>query len=289
MSSRRTLESRSIDRFAEDPFAESCLDRFSNHQVNLGAEELFEQFLQIHIVVEGLASRLELDKNIQVTGLRRIPPSPRTKEADAAYSEGMQERLPVCEGLQDSVSLGHDLAPLGSRESILTCGQARDRYTRMSPFLVPTLAADGTLYFGSDREGGKGGTDLWRSRLVDGKYTQPENLGDAVNSPGEEYEPLISPDGTVLIFMAARKGGQGSGDLWVSYLRDGAWTPAANLPPPINSPAFEVGPKVTPDGRTLVFTSTRRTFAVTPPDKALTYAELSRQLNSPGNGLGDLR
>jgi len=153
----------------------------------------------------------------------------------------------------------------------------------------PTIAADGTLYFGSDREGGKGRTDLWRARLVDGKYAQPENLGDAVNSPGDEYEPLISPDGTVLIFMAARKGGQGGGgDLWVSYFRDGAWTPAANLPPPINSPAFEVGPKVTPDGRSFFFTSTRRTFAAAPLEKALTYEELSRHLNSPGNGLGDL-
>lgn len=152
----------------------------------------------------------------------------------------------------------------------------------------PTITSDGTLYFGSDREGGKGRTDLWRARLVDGKYTQPENLGDAINSPGDEYEPLISPDGTILIFMAARKGGQGSGDLWVSYLRDGAWTPALNLPPPINSPAFEVGPKVTPDGRHFIFTSTRRTFAATPPDKPLSYAELSRHLNSPGNGLGDL-
>jgi Tol biopolymer transport system component len=152
----------------------------------------------------------------------------------------------------------------------------------------PTIAADGTLYFGSDREGGKGRTDLWRARLVDGKYAQPENLGDAINSPGDEYEPLISPDGTVLIFMAARKGGQGSGDLWVSYLRDGAWTPATNLPSPINSPAFEVGPKVTPDGRTLLFTSTRRTFAAAPLEKALTYKELSHHLNSPGNGLGDL-
>ena len=30
----------------------------------------------------------------------------------------------------------------------------------------PTVAADGTIYFGSDREGGKGGTDIYRSRLV---------------------------------------------------------------------------------------------------------------------------
>lgn len=151
----------------------------------------------------------------------------------------------------------------------------------------PTLAADGTLYFGSNREGGKGRTDLYRARLVDGQYAAPENLGDAVNSPGEEFEPLISPQGDVLLFMAIRQGGQGSGDLWVSYFRDGAWTPARNLPPPINSPAFEVSPKISPDGRFFFFTSTRG-FAAKPLEKRLTYDELSRRLNSPGNGLGDI-
>src|SRR5215204_4408278 len=46
----------------------------------------------------------------------------------------------------------------------------------------PTVAADGTLYFGSDREGGKGRTDIYRSRLVAGKYCEVENLGDAINT-----------------------------------------------------------------------------------------------------------
>jgi hypothetical protein len=57
----------------------------------------------------------------------------------------------------------------------------------------PTIAQDGTMYFGSDREGGKGRTDIYRSRLVDGKYTEPENLGDAINTQFEEFEPYISP------------------------------------------------------------------------------------------------
>src|SRR6185503_12011242 len=44
----------------------------------------------------------------------------------------------------------------------------------------PTLTKDGTVYFGSGRSGGKGGMDLYRSRLVNGAYTEAENLGDAV-------------------------------------------------------------------------------------------------------------
>jgi hypothetical protein len=46
----------------------------------------------------------------------------------------------------------------------------------------PTVAANGTIYFGSDREGGKGRTDIYRSRLVNGKYTEAENPGDAINT-----------------------------------------------------------------------------------------------------------
>jgi Tol biopolymer transport system component len=41
----------------------------------------------------------------------------------------------------------------------------------------PTLTSDGTIYFGSDRAGGHGKTDLYRARLVDGKYATAENLG----------------------------------------------------------------------------------------------------------------
>jgi hypothetical protein len=53
----------------------------------------------------------------------------------------------------------------------------------------PTLTADGTMYFGSSREGGLGGHDIWRSRLVDGVHQAPENLGAPVNSAGRRSRP----------------------------------------------------------------------------------------------------
>ncbi|HWS72971.1 MAG TPA: hypothetical protein VN605_12700, partial [Thermoanaerobaculia bacterium] len=50
-----------------------------------------------------------------------------------------------------------------------------------------SVAADGTLYFSSDREGGKGSFDLYRARFHDGKYEAPETLGEAINSDAAEW------------------------------------------------------------------------------------------------------
>jgi Tol biopolymer transport system component len=151
----------------------------------------------------------------------------------------------------------------------------------------PTLASDGTLYFGSDRAGGKGRTDIYRSRLVEGKYTEPENLGDSINTASDEFEPYIAPDQSYLIFMAARPDGRGGSDLYLSYNRAGAWTKAVNLGEKINSIGSEYSPKVSPDGRYFFWTSTRG-FGSMPQTKRLTYVELINKLRCPGNGLGDI-
>ena len=75
----------------------------------------------------------------------------------------------------------------------------------------PTIAANGTIYFGSDREGGKGRNDIYRSRLVDGKYQAAENLGATINTQFNEYEPLIAPDESFLIFMCGGRAGARGG------------------------------------------------------------------------------
>jgi Tol biopolymer transport system component len=152
----------------------------------------------------------------------------------------------------------------------------------------PTVTADGTLYFGSDREGGKGRTDLYRAPLVNGKYATPENLGDAVNTQFNEFEPYIAADESYLLFMAAgRPDSLGSGDLYLSYRQNGAWTKAVNLGEKINSSGFEISPKISPDGKYFFWTSTRG-FGNAPLEKRLDYQELTRRLRSTRNGLGDI-
>jgi Tol biopolymer transport system component len=152
----------------------------------------------------------------------------------------------------------------------------------------PTVAANGTIYFGSDREGGKGRTDIYRSRLVNGKYIEAENLGDAINTQFNEFEPLIAPDEAFLIFMAGgRPDGRGGFDLYVSYNRNGVWTKPINLGDKINSSGNEYSPTISPDGRYFFWTSTRG-FADRPLEKRLNYQELMDRLRSPRNGLGDI-
>jgi Tol biopolymer transport system component len=152
----------------------------------------------------------------------------------------------------------------------------------------PTLAANGTIYFGSDREGGKGRTDIYRARLVNGAYTQAENLGDAVNSKLNEFEPLIAPDESYMIFMAGgRADGHGGFDLYITYNRNGEWTNPTNLGDQINTSGNEYSPTISPDKKYFFWTSAR-SFAEKPLTKPLNFQELTNRLRGPRNGLGDI-
>jgi len=152
----------------------------------------------------------------------------------------------------------------------------------------PTLTKDGTFYFGSGRKGGKGGIDLYRSRFVNGKYQEPENLGDAINTTFDEFEPFIAPDESFLIFMAAgRPDGLGGFDLYISYNRNGKWTQVQNLGAPINSAADELSPKITRDGKYFFWASTRSAIDK-PKTRPWSFSELSSGYHSPQNGLGDI-
>jgi hypothetical protein len=156
----------------------------------------------------------------------------------------------------------------------------------------PNMTADGWLYFGSERAegnlGAPGTSDLWRARLQAGHFAAPENMGPVLNTAGQDIEPWISADGRLLFFASnGRKDTRGSYDIYVSRRCGDAWSAPHNLGLQVNSTAWDFGPRPSPDGRFLFFTSNRVSGERT-PGRALRYDELLARVRAPGNGSRDV-
>lgn len=95
----------------------------------------------------------------------------------------------------------------------------------------PAFSPDGkTFYFSSDRKGGLGGNDIYRSTIDDnGRFSAPENLGPEINTPGNESFVHVAPDGTLYI---ASDGLPGLGNLDLFRIENGK---PVNMGAPINS------------------------------------------------------
>ena len=100
----------------------------------------------------------------------------------------------------------------------------------------PSISADGKkLIFSSDKSGGLGGSDLYVSELIDGKWSNPVSLGTEVNTFGNEVFPFLANDST-LFFSSDGHPGYGGLDVYETELVHGKWTTPLNLKLPINSP-----------------------------------------------------
>jgi hypothetical protein len=120
----------------------------------------------------------------------------------------------------------------------------------------PRLASDGALYFGSDRTGGNGATDIYVARRIDGEW-RVENLGAPISTAGDEYEFEIAPNGAFAFLMASREGELGGGDIFLTYRDGDGWSEPVNLGPTVNSTNLEVGPLIGRDGKTFYWSSAR--------------------------------
>ena len=122
----------------------------------------------------------------------------------------------------------------------------------------PAVTPDGnTLYFVSNRPGGTGGYDIWKTTLNgEGEWSKPVNLGPDINTIYDENTPFIHPDGKTLYFSSNGWPGMGSMDIFYSRAQaDGKWGKPVNIGYPINTFNEESGLMVSPDGTEGYFSS----------------------------------
>lgn len=99
----------------------------------------------------------------------------------------------------------------------------------------PSLVPDGsTIFFTSTAPGGYGGSDIYYSNNIEGKWSIPVNLGPNVNTPGDESFPFIANDST-LYFSSNGHGSLGGLDIMASYRRKGQFSKPENFGSPLNS------------------------------------------------------
>lgn len=110
----------------------------------------------------------------------------------------------------------------------------------------PRLTRDGWLYFGSDRAGGHGRTDIYRAQSDGVGGWRVQNLGPNINTAGDEYEAEFNARADRMVLMA-------DGDLYESRLRGDDWSPREKLGDDVNTGAMEVGPLLSPSGDSLMF------------------------------------
>jgi len=106
----------------------------------------------------------------------------------------------------------------------------------------PSLSEDELeLYFVSDMNGGMGKKDIWMVKRTssDGKWGVPENLGAAINTPGDEMFPFIHNDG-ILYFSSDYHIGMGGLDIFKATSENGTWR-VENMRYPVNSTKDDFG------------------------------------------------
>ena len=100
----------------------------------------------------------------------------------------------------------------------------------------PSLNQEGNImYFSSNRTGGFGGYDIYRSRLEKGTWTSPQNLGPLINTSGNEIYPFIHPSGRLYFSSEGHDNNVGGYDIFYTESYNGVWINPVKLPSPFNS------------------------------------------------------
>ncbi len=145
-----------------------------------------------------------------------------------------------------------------------------------------SLSEDGTkLYFSSDMPGGMGGMDIYVMTKKDSTWNQPINLGEKINTAGNEVFPFIKNDGT-LYFASNGHEGLGGLDIYAVRQKNESWSEAKNLMAPMNSKEDDFSIVFNKDQQSGYFSSNRSTsiYAQTKDDNIYYFTVLKPPSNS---------
>ncbi|MBN1164299.1 MAG: PD40 domain-containing protein, partial [Candidatus Krumholzibacteriota bacterium] len=146
----------------------------------------------------------------------------------------------------------------------------------------PSVTRGGTIYF-CRAEPETRIHYIYRSRLVDGSYQEPEKLPEAVNCGRSQFNATISPDEDFIIVpVAGRQDGVGGVDYYICFRdQNDNWTGPVNMGDKINTPGSqEYSANLSPDGRYLFFMSVRSEEREGP----MTYQDILEMMDRPRNG-----
>jgi hypothetical protein len=157
-----------------------------------------------------------------------------------------------------------------NKNGIFIADRRGDTWTNIRPFEYnnpdynlghPSISSDGKyLFFTSDMPGGKGRFDIYYCEYIDGKWGQPVNAGDKVNTRYSEGYPGMHTSGRLYFSSdrpASREGDYGGLDIYYSMLTLGQWSEPVLLDSPINSSSDDFAFTAYPDGQNGYFTSAR--------------------------------
>ena len=101
----------------------------------------------------------------------------------------------------------------------------------------PHLTENGnTLYFTSNMPGGFGGADIYRATKNEkGEWTKPENLGDKINTEGDETFPFLEEKNSNFLFTSNGRFGIGGMDIFIAKMNGTSFSDATNAGSPLNS------------------------------------------------------
>jgi len=121
-------------------------------------------------------------------------------------------------------------------------------------------ANERSLAFTSDREGGKGGRDIWvLNKLPNGEWSEATSIGDSINTIWDEESPYLHPDGKTLYFSSKGHTSMGGFDVFYSTKdENGVWGKPKNMGYPVNTTGDDVFFMPTTNGRKAYFSSYRQ-------------------------------